>query len=99
MRPGAELRVAPVARQRAEDLDPDLLRDVRRQVRVPARQPAHDQVDVRRVPGPERPERAFIAGDRAADEQGFVIHVHQLVTAAAEEGLLSAANRSLRPIV
>ena len=63
VRPGAELRVAPVARQRAEDLNPDFLRDVRGHVRVSAHQATHDHVDVRSVPGPEGPERPLIAID------------------------------------
>ena len=38
--------------QRAEDLNPDLLRNVRRQVWISPNQAAYDHVDVRRMPGP-----------------------------------------------
>jgi hypothetical protein len=51
MRPRAELRIAPVTRQRAEDLHPYLLRDVSRQIGVPAQPPYHS-IDMRSVLDP-----------------------------------------------
>lgn len=75
VRPGAELGVPPVAWQRSEDLDPDLLCDVRRQIDVPAHQPTDNHVDVRGVPGPEGPERRLIAIERASNDEELVIHV------------------------
>jgi hypothetical protein len=75
VRPGAELGIASVGGQRAEDLNPHFLRNVRREVHVAADQSAYDQVDVRRVPSPEGSERALIARDRATNDLRFVIHV------------------------
>jgi hypothetical protein len=50
-------------------LDPNLLRDVGRQIRVLAHQPTDDHVDVRRMPGPEGPERSLIAIESASDDE------------------------------
>jgi hypothetical protein len=81
------LRVPSVTRQRPEDLNPDFLRDVRRRIGIPAHQATHDHVDVRCVPGPEGPERPFIASNRSADEKRFLFHAHQIGHDPARKGL------------
>jgi len=52
VRPRSELRISAVARQGAEDLNPDFLRDIGCQVRIGPDKPAHDHIDVRSVPSP-----------------------------------------------
>jgi hypothetical protein len=59
MRPGAELCIASITRQCAEDLHPYLLRDVRRQIGVTAQPPYHS-VDVGSVLDPKRPQRGLV---------------------------------------
>jgi hypothetical protein len=75
VRPSPELRIAPVAGQRSEDLNPDLLGDVRGQVGVTPHQSADDHVEVRGVPGPKGPERPLISIERASNDEELVIHV------------------------
>jgi len=66
VRPRAELRIAAITRQRAKDLNPDLLRDVGGKVRI-ADQPPNDRVDVRSMLRPNRAQRPLIAGDCQCD--------------------------------
>jgi hypothetical protein len=58
----------------AEDLNPNFLGDVGGQIRIVADQTAYDHVDVRGMPRPKGTERRFIARDRSAYQQRFVIH-------------------------
>ena len=73
VRPRPKLRLPAVRRQRAEDLDPHFLRDVRRHFRIP-NQPSHHGVNVRSVERPERSHRPFIAVDGALN--GLLISSH-----------------------
>jgi len=68
MGPRAELRIPAEAGESAEDLDPDLLRDIRGVVGV-TYQPAHDGVDARRVLRPERSQCPFVPVNRASNQQ------------------------------
>ena len=74
VRPRPELRVAAKARQRPEDLDPDFLRDVRRQIGVVTDQPPDDDVDVRRMPGPQGPHRRLVAREGSLYGELFSLH-------------------------
>jgi hypothetical protein len=65
MSPRPELRIAPIGRQRAKDLDPDFLRDVRGQICI-AHEPTHHRIDVRRVLRPERLQCSLIPLDGAS---------------------------------
>ena len=74
VRPGPELRVAAKAGQRPEDLDPHFLRDVGGQIRIVSDQTSDDDVDVRRVAGPQGPHRRLIARQGALYGELFVLH-------------------------
>lgn len=66
VRPGGELRITAVARQRAENLNPDFLRHVGRQIRV-SDQPSHNRIDARRVLRPNGAQRGLVAIDGSTD--------------------------------
>src|SRR4051812_44793778 len=78
MCPRSELRVAPVAWKRSEDLHPDLLRHVCGQLRI-ATKPAYDRVDVWRMLRPESLHRSLIAGYRALEVELIEGHHGQLL--------------------
>ena len=78
MGPRPELRLAPPRRQRTEDLDPHVLRDVRREVRVTGKSPDY-RVHVWGIPRPERAEGPFIAANGAPDDLVIRLHAVRLI--------------------
>ena len=74
VRPRAELGVAPVLRQRPEDLNPDFLGDVRREIEIVPHQPPNHRIDMRCMTRPERAHRCLVALDSALDGELLVIH-------------------------
>src|SRR5258708_18562084 len=96
MRPRSELRVATKARERLEDLNPDLLCHVGGKIGIVPHQAPNDDVDVRRVAGPQGPHRRLIAGDGALYGELFIVHdVQRICHSETEKGC--PATLSLRP--
>ena len=79
MSPRSELRITPIAWERPEDLHPDLLRDVRGQLRIPAK-PAYDRVDVRRMLRPKPLHGPLVAGYRALEIELIEWHLGQFLS-------------------
>src|SRR5688572_7389481 len=73
-RSALSVRVTAILRQRAKDLDPHFLRNVRGRVYVISHEPPHHRIDVRRVTGPQRTHRRLVAVDGAFDGEGFGFH-------------------------
>ena len=84
MSPRSELRVPSVARERSEDLHPDLLRDVSRQLRIPAK-PAYNRVNVWRMLRPQSLHRPLVAGNRALEVELVEWHLGRILSHTTSE--------------
>ena len=88
MHPRAELCVAAPRRQRAEDLNPDLLRDVFSEIGI-AGQSSNNGIDMRRMLIPQQAHGALVALDCPANYGGVGIHGSvESVTDFGPEGCL-----------
>jgi len=85
VRPRSELRIPTIARQRAEDLNPDLLGDVSGQVLVVPDQSPNDEIDMRGVARPQRPQRALITFYGSTNREKLDCH-GELVTQSKKKG-------------
>src|SRR5258708_22791103 len=74
MRPRSELRVATKARERLEDLNPDLLCHVGGKIGIVPHQAPNDDVDVRRMAGPQGPHPPLIARHGSLYGGLFIVH-------------------------